>query len=242
MQRKVYVHLDGMGNQLINWSFEQLAADPTMPSEGQEWIDTVNGRRKVHRNGETKSYAWLSDLSSMANFVGSIDLSASNNEAIPTDLTDSRITLNAHGSARVSNGDNDFKSGDALFVSAVFAGGTEVTGVQGDDILSQGDFIGALDNAPTTPAQFYTIQSNIDEGTLYMSEQIDGVNLVANTPLVVSWVVFGAGSNISDVEVLDGPSGNVVTVGINGEGSDTITLEANVNVSGLTIIGEGTIS
>ena len=63
MAKSLAYSVDLLGNQILNARFQQLAADPANPSEGQFWENTTQGVLKVRLGGVNVTFGRLDQLS-----------------------------------------------------------------------------------------------------------------------------------------------------------------------------------
>lgn len=163
--KNFHVHADFNGSEIRNVSLEKLTTDPTGSNlfEGRVWINTNENVEKVYINGQVKVLAFLGDVQSTGNFVGTIDASG----GLPT---------NGSGS------DGSIRAGDMWVVTVA---GTLV-GIIGDDVLDVGDLLLATTDAPSNAGQWVGIQSNLNLGSaLAVTEELTGLTFVAGTPLSI---------------------------------------------------------
>lgn len=160
-----YKTLNGNQNELVNWSGEKLAADPTGGDlyTGRMWYNTVSKKFKFYDGTAVQTIPTLEDLTAIGNFQGVHDASGG---LVPSTVVD--------GSSIVA--------GDYWRVSVA---GT-ITGIGGDDVLEVGDLIYAIADGATLAAQFTAVQTNLAlSGNLAQVEEVAIANLAANTATAV---------------------------------------------------------
>lgn len=147
----VGVHLDGEQNDLKNWRFESLTADPTGADlyAGRLWRDATTARPKTYDGTAVQTVAYLSDLEQFSAWNGTHDAST----GIPT-------TGSAESGA--------IRAGDRWLIGTA---GT-IVGITADsDQLSPGDILVANVDGAATASDFVGIQSNVDLTGAVVAEQ-----------------------------------------------------------------------
>lgn len=158
-EKDFFVHIDGNGNQIINWSLEQLAADPA-PSVGRFFYNTTDGRFKWSDGTNTFAAATLADIAGIGKLVGAFNPAAG---TVPT---------TGSGTAGA------IEAGDYWHMSAA---GT-IVGIVGNDSLEIGDLLIALVDGASAPTDFLGLQVNINmPATVLTTEVVTLASLPANT-------------------------------------------------------------
>ena len=217
--KPIYTNLDfKQVAALVQAMFEKLATDPASPVDAQEWYDSVNHVRKVQANGQTETYAFQSWVLQQINSLGQLQTGLNAGPgALPT-------------AADKVNGDTStIQPGDAWIIS----GPGTITGIQGDDNLSNGDKLQYLSGDPTVASNWIGIQRNLDDALLSnVKTDRQTTNLVANTALTVSSSIV---SDIHSIDVYDS-AGKQIEVCIEKTANPNQRVLTSVaNLTGITI-------
>lgn len=143
------VHADGNLNELQNWLYHQLSADPGSPVAGQFWYNTTENRVKHYDGTSVKTVAVLSDITSAMDFKGGY------NATTNTPNLDSAPTAGT------------IFHGDFYYVTTAGDFFTEAVEV--------GDALVANQDDPTALTHWTRVQFNVDQAT----ESVRGVAEIA---------------------------------------------------------------
>ena len=207
-----YVDIDLAEQQLVNASFERLAADPLTGFEGQLIYNTTDERVKYWdaTNTQWRAVVHLDDLEAFSTYVGAHDASAN---ALP-----------ATGSGPAGA----IRAGDR-FVITVASTGTGIVGLGGGSpILEVGDVLTAITDGAAVAADFIATQTNLDVTGLAKTENVALAALPANTPTAIPLVDV---TTINMCQVFNA-AGEEIVVRIDKANAE---IESNVALTNLTI-------
>ena len=208
--QKIYKNLDGRKNQLINWSGEQLAADPTGGDLylGRIWYNSTSEHYKYYDGTAVQTLVTQEDLTAIGAFQGVFDASA----GVPSVVLD--------GSAIVP--------GDYWRVSVA---GTIAGMGAGADALEVGDLVFANVAAASAAGDFSGVQTNLDLPTNIAQVEEITVTLVANTAFDI--MTPSAFTEVYNVQAFDSANEEI---GLHFAGAVTaVTVEASEALVGVKV-------
>ena len=226
-ERKIAVHRQMSLQQLLKAVYENLATDPTGADlvAGRFWFNTADNRAKVYDGTTTKVVAWLSDLANIGTLVGGWDASG---DTLPVAATDGRDDPTTVGADMV------IKAGDRFYITV---GSTAALGLaEGDKVLETGDMLVALTDNPAAASDWIALNTNVDLSAVASREIVNVASLAANTPTTVG---FSALSVVDIVQIKEDATGDLIDLAVDGIGTGTITLESNIALGALTVVGHG---
>jgi len=204
--------LDLDDNRIIKGGFQTLVSDPTVPVEGEQWNNSTLSRQRVQVGGNTKSFAFLEDVQNLGQHIGGHDASTGIPTSVPTSIRPSGA----------------IEAGDTWYVTVA---GT-ISGIGGGaEELSVGDLLKAIVDAPSSAADFISIQRNLDDDRAsYTDTQV--VNLPANTDTTITASFSG---RITSSMYYKSNGKNVKISTKRGTNPNQIILQPNKTLSNVTV-------
>ena len=226
-ERKIGVHRQFALNQALQMVLENLATDPAGAAlvGGRVWWNTAEGRAKAFDGTAIKTVAWLSDLANIGSLIGGWDASGDTLPVAANDGRDDPTTVAA---------DKVIMPGDRFYITNASTAALGLAG--GDRVLEDGDLLVALTQNPAAPGDWIALQSNISMGAVVSREIINVASLPAATPTALS---FPALSVVDIVAIKEDLTGDVIDLCVDGLGTGTVTIESNIALGALTIMGHG---
>jgi hypothetical protein len=238
IERQIYVHTGHNNQEVRKVAAENLTTVEIAALAGADLVEgkfvhnVSTGHLNIYAGGAWHEIVRASDLNRFGALIqAAYDASA----GIPAGSTNGGVGSGVDSLGVPLTGTASIQAGDYWLVTTA---GT-IVGILGDDNLSVGDFLWALQDNPTLPAHFAGVNMNVNDaasgaGTVRVVTKT--APLVANTPLSyaaeMTAAVGGAMTVAHSVQVIDVATGDTIGLAIDPVAK---TIESNVAIASVTI-------
>jgi len=235
--KNLYVHLDGHGQELKNFSLEKFttaelaALSGTALFDGRFAYDTTKNQI-VHYDGSAwRTISNSSDSNKFGSLIGSLDASG----GLPDGTTAGQVGSGVDELGAPLTTSASLQKGDFWIISV---NGT-IAGITGHDELSVGDILMCTVDGSTTASEWAGIQMNLQDppvGTIFDATKTAA--LIAATPLSFAAEMAAttplAMATIKSVQVIDNANGEDITSGLRIDWAAK-EIESNSSIGSVTI-------
>lgn len=204
--------LDLDDNRIIKGGFQTVVGDVAAPVEGEQWNNSTLSRQRIQVGGATKSFAFLEDVQNLGQHIGGHDASTGIPTSVPTSIRPS----------------GTIEAGDTWYVTVAGV----ISGIGGGaEEISVGDLLKAIVDAPSSAADFISIQRNLDDDRAsYTDTQV--INLPANTDTTITANFSG---RVTSVQTYKSNGKEVKITTKRGTNPNQIILHPNKTLSNVTV-------
>ena len=240
-KKDVFVHKDHNGQEVQNVSYEVLtgaviaALTGVALYQGRFVYNSTTNHVNVYDGTQWVEIVKASDLNRFGQQIGGLSAAA----GLPDGTTAGQIGSGVDELGVSLSTVASIQAGDTWVITTP---GT-IVGIEGDDVLSNGDLLMALTDGAAVAANFVGINMNINDNASQVKTATLTAPLVAATPLsfaaVMAAVTPVALTDIKSVQVINDANGEDITDGLRVDWTAT-EVESNIAIASVTIsiIGE----